>query len=250
MPIGQTAINTFHILSEVLVLLFLTSPIIFLFVRVCFPCIGGTRNTEAISDPEKRRNDALTALVSHKVTRHDLQQRNKENDPRCTEWLDAGIIETRVTKDVEAQCLGGNAENTYMEECCNDDSSPPLHRLSLHYFTESIKDTHSIGATTPHEWWKENAHDQNSHWFITCAICLSDYVEGDTVCWSKHTSCRHVFHQDCLLPWLEAHDTCPNCRWNIFTNKNTSNSSSPLPLVLASRSAWWLKVKAMALTFT
>jgi hypothetical protein len=234
MSIGETATKMFHILSEVFVLLFLASPIFFLIVRICFPFQGRTQNAQAPSDPEKRRSDALTALVSHKVTRYDLQQIDKENDPRYTEWLEAGII----TKDAEAQSSGENAENTSMDECCNDDGSSPLRRLSLHNFNECINDTHGIGATTvcddpipaEPESWKENSRDQISHWFMTCAICLSDYVEGDTVCWSKHISCRHVFHQHCLLPWLEAHDTCPNCRWNLFTNKDTSNSSSLLPL--------------------
>lgn len=53
----------------------------------------------------------------------------------------------------------------------------------------------------------------------SCGICLAEYEEKDIVSWSKDPSCRHAFHQHCLVPWLMSHNTCPNCRWNYFTNK-------------------------------
>jgi len=56
----------------------------------------------------------------------------------------------------------------------------------------------------------------------SCGICLAEYEEKDIVSWSKHPSCRHAFHQHCLLPWLMSHNTCPNCRWNYFANAKYS----------------------------
>lgn len=46
----------------------------------------------------------------------------------------------------------------------------------------------------------------------TCSICLGVYELGDLVLRSK--TCSHVFHQDCLLQWLERPDCveCPCCR--------------------------------------
>jgi len=44
----------------------------------------------------------------------------------------------------------------------------------------------------------------------TCSICLVEYQEGDTLLHGHH--CRHMFHKDCVLEWLEINSTCPCCR--------------------------------------
>ena len=40
-----------------------------------------------------------------------------------------------------------------------------------------------------------------------CPVCFDDIV-GTAV----RAECSHVFHEDCLLPWLREHGTCPVCR--------------------------------------
>jgi hypothetical protein len=49
-----------------------------------------------------------------------------------------------------------------------------------------------------------------------CSICLVCYEDGDRLAWSKNPSCAHVFHEDCIVPWLMKHEDCPNCRCNYF----------------------------------
>jgi hypothetical protein len=47
-----------------------------------------------------------------------------------------------------------------------------------------------------------------------CEICLDDFSVGDEIAWSHNAACHHVFHQDCLLDWLEqgTSNDCPVCR--------------------------------------
>lgn len=33
-----------------------------------------------------------------------------------------------------------------------------------------------------------------------CPVCLKDFEEGDS---AKMLPCKHTFHQECILPWLE-----------------------------------------------
>jgi hypothetical protein len=45
-----------------------------------------------------------------------------------------------------------------------------------------------------------------------CAVCFSEYEEGDQVVWSG-SRCQHAFHYDCMLPWLvKGKKRCPICR--------------------------------------
>jgi hypothetical protein len=42
-----------------------------------------------------------------------------------------------------------------------------------------------------------------------CSVCLSDFVEGDTL---KSLPCVHFFHKDCIDTWLMVGHTCPLCK--------------------------------------
>eukprot|EP00741_Cyanophora_paradoxa_P005362 tig00000880_g5200.t1 len=42
-----------------------------------------------------------------------------------------------------------------------------------------------------------------------CSVCREDWSLGDE---AKELPCRHVFHDECIIPWLEQHNTCPLCR--------------------------------------
>uniref|UniRef100_A0A6E8VPX5 RING-type domain-containing protein n=1 Tax=Anopheles coluzzii TaxID=1518534 RepID=A0A6E8VPX5_ANOCL len=44
---------------------------------------------------------------------------------------------------------------------------------------------------------------------LSCSVCSELYVPTVHV---VITPCGHMFHNDCILPWLERSRTCPDCR--------------------------------------
>ncbi|XP_044956093.1 RING-H2 finger protein ATL34-like [Hordeum vulgare subsp. vulgare] len=44
----------------------------------------------------------------------------------------------------------------------------------------------------------------------TCSVCLGAFHLGETV--RLLPACLHLYHAECIDPWLDAHSTCPICR--------------------------------------
>ncbi|CAG8476154.1 9290_t:CDS:2 [Funneliformis mosseae] len=48
----------------------------------------------------------------------------------------------------------------------------------------------------------------------TCIICAEHFLSNEKTNVTK-LPCSHMFDKDCILPWLELHNTCPNCRFEV-----------------------------------
>ncbi|ELR58520.1 RING finger protein 126, partial [Bos mutus] len=75
---------------------------------------------------------------------------------------------------------------------------------------------------------------------LECPVCKDDYGLGEHV---RQLPCNHLFHDGCIVPWLEQHDSCPVCRKSLtgqntatdppglagvsFSSSSSSSSSSP-----------------------
>jgi hypothetical protein len=46
----------------------------------------------------------------------------------------------------------------------------------------------------------------------SCPICSEDYTVTESV---LRLPCTHVYHQNCVMPWLESKKTCPICRYEL-----------------------------------
>ncbi|KAH9305602.1 hypothetical protein KI387_010006, partial [Taxus chinensis] len=54
-----------------------------------------------------------------------------------------------------------------------------------------------------------------------CAVCREHLIIGDKM---QELPCKHLFHPDCLKPWLDEHNSCPICRHELETDDHEYES--------------------------
>ncbi|KAL5217326.1 hypothetical protein ABZP36_018010 [Zizania latifolia] len=55
----------------------------------------------------------------------------------------------------------------------------------------------------------------------TCPVCLDQFAAGGE---AREMPCKHRFHDGCIVPWLEAHSSCPVCRYQLPTDDSTDGN--------------------------
>jgi hypothetical protein len=61
-----------------------------------------------------------------------------------------------------------------------------------------------------------------------CSICLVDYKETDMI--RLLPDCSHLFHLNCVDPWMRLHPTCPICRNKPVAGQHTTLMAEVDPL--------------------
>ncbi|CAL9037423.1 unnamed protein product [Musa banksii] len=64
-----------------------------------------------------------------------------------------------------------------------------------------------------------------------CSICLADYKDTDVL--RLLPECGHLFHLDCVDPWLRSRPTCPVCRSSPIPSPLSTPLAEVVPLALA-----------------
>lgn len=62
---------------------------------------------------------------------------------------------------------------------------------------------------------------------LECPVCREEYTANECV---RQLPCQHYFHSDCIVPWLQLHDTCPVCRKSLNGEDYSLHADSQSPV--------------------
>ncbi|KAK4411000.1 E3 ubiquitin-protein ligase RDUF2 [Sesamum angolense] len=93
-------------------------------------------------------------------------------------------------------------------------NSPYLHRL-IHHLTTTTAAANPRSNPAPKssiEALQEVTISLESDPTMLCPVCKDPFVVNSVV---KMMPCKHSYHSDCIVPWLEINNSCPVCRFKL-----------------------------------
>ncbi|GLT93978.1 hypothetical protein SLE2022_117420 [Rubroshorea leprosula] len=117
---------------------------------------------------------------------------------------------SRLTKDEQKEALSKLRKEVY-----NPTPEKMTRRLNLYY----------RGSYNGEE---EKAKEKDDEEGKRCAVCLEDFVAKEVV---TVTPCNHMFHEECIVPWVKSHGLCPVCRSVISDRARESRVGAPREVV-------------------
>ena len=76
----------------------------------------------------------------------------------------------------------------------------------------NLKRIESLTASDIDSFKQKGAHE--------CVVCKEEFDHNHSI---KEMPCAHIFHVDCLDPWLKTRNSCPVCRFELPAKEDKEN---------------------------
>ncbi|CAI2376687.1 unnamed protein product [Moneuplotes crassus] len=147
-----------------------------------------------------------------------------------------GVLGNQLAEQV-AQRSMDNVVEQIMHSDPNQDGAQPASKKSIDSLSKGNYETLStniecqdlklVSKEGKRIYLEEAKNNCNSN---DCSVCKEKFDPVDSEL--TRMPCMHIFHNACILPWLEKHNSCPTCRFELPTydeDYQPSKNSNPTP---------------------
>mmetsp|Transcript_12022 Transcript_12022/g.20049 ORF Transcript_12022/g.20049 Transcript_12022/m.20049 type:complete len:218 (-) Transcript_12022:96-749(-) len=197
---------------EGLIVLFVFIWLIIAFVKCLTKCCK--KYDEQRRAENERDNERLHRVREQRTAarRHQLQGGARAGAANASAQAGTSVEPSAPPVDITQSRVDVVKSNLFFRELENADSVRTLSAVLAAANDRLAEEEGNVIART----WRaaegsvrRMVEGPSSH---ECCICLDGYEAGETVCWSKEDDCDHIFHEDCIMAWLNDNDDCPLCR--------------------------------------
>lgn len=160
--------------------------------------------------PHSNTDDQLVTTLSFVL---DPALRRRSQDIITPQWEtghsqeeNVSNLQSWITLRFERQQEATPFENDLFGGVVNNRPGPPPASTAAIEALPTVKVTEAHLASDPN-----------------CPICKDEFVVGVEV---KELPCKHFYHSQCILPWLQLHNTCPVCRHHLQSIDDNNNSNN------------------------
>ncbi|CAN6934138.1 unnamed protein product [Brassica oleracea] len=136
---------------------------------------------------------SLCPFCSREINLHDeldIMRLNRSFWDTDTDWITLHLINSSRNHE-----LVNDTDDDFVDAMPSERVGPPPASLS------AIEDLKTV-TITEEDLAKEKV----------CAICKEEFEVGEE---GKELKCLHLYHTSCIVSWLNIHNTCPICRFEV-----------------------------------
>ncbi|KAL1363183.1 hypothetical protein HN51_011385 [Arachis hypogaea] len=176
----------------------------------------GNRNSGVI-DPRRVWESRSPSSGRHTAPNFEAQPNNRQqfhfnngeigrgSNPRFRDIFRQSPPRTATTREIPPQVENSEsmALSKLKKEVYNPVPKRLARRLSLYYRGDNNNGSNGVRE-------REKDKDEEGK---SCAVCLEDFEAKEEV---MVTPCNHMFHEECIVPWVTSKGQCPVCRFVII----------------------------------
>jgi len=160
-------------------------------------------------------NSMLSSLSSQNSMNNSIVSPNlPTNVSNLTNQIQSTIARLRLTRALLDQLLNFNQDADDYEDGEDTDYNNLLNSLME---TDSIKGpppaSKEVVKKLPKRTFSKKDHTHNL--MLPCSVCKDDFNDHEEII---DLPCKHYYHANCILPWLDQHNSCPTCRDELPTD--------------------------------